>query len=274
MKNNQLKQWLFNKPILFTFIFVGLGLIFSVIHSIISMFVPIESSAPLAIMFILSFIFSVYYTIKKLPHDKMYRNDFVAIVNGGAFISIIFSLLILFVPHGPDAQTQALWLYATHPAIVITGMTALIFSGLYLSGIAISGIYAKYKRCREMGISPWKIILSMPFAFFMLWTPGYLLAEKSNKSNLQIKSAWYSKLNKWILNDFNNTLLVFLLILLFKTSFAGVSTMLLTLSLLVIYTLWYIKHKSDFVKNINNGYALTAVGINIAIIMAVLSLLI
>ena len=274
MKNNQLKQWLFNKPILFTFIFVGLGLIFSVIHSIISMFVPIESSAPLAIMFILSFIFSVYYTIKKLPHDKMYRNDFVAIVNGGAFISIIFSLLMLFVPHGPDAQAQALWLYASHPAIFITGMTALIFSGLYLSGVAISGIYAKYKRCREMGISTWKIILSMPFAFFMLWTPGYLLAEKSKKSNLQIKSAWYAKLNQWILNDFNNTLLVFLLILLFKTSFAGVSTMLLTLSLLVIYTLWYIKHKSDFVKNINNGYALTAVGINIAIIMAVLSLLI
>ena len=270
MKNNQLKQWLFNKPVLFSLMFIGLGLIFSIIHSLVSMVIPIESSLPLTLMFAFSFIFSAYYMIKKLPHDKMNRNDLVAIVNGGAFISILSSLLLLFVPNGQNAKTQVMLLYMMHPNIFMIGVVVITLIGLYLIGLAISGIYAKYKRCVEMGVSPWKIILSMPFAFLLLWTPGYLINDKAKKSNLLIKSQWYSKLNKWILKNANNTLLVFLLILLFKTTFAGIPTMLLTISLLVIYTLWYVKHKSGFIKNINNGYALTAVGINIAIVIAVL----
>ena len=208
--------------------------------------------------------------IKKLPHDKMYRNDLVAIVNGGAFISILSSLLLLFVPNGQDIKTKVLWLYVMHPTIFTIGVIILTLVGLYLIGLAIAGVYAKYKRCREMGISPWKIIFSMPFAFFLLWTPGYLIEEKTKKSNLQIKSKWYANLNKWILKNFNNTLFIFLLILLLKTTFAGIPTMLLTAALLIIYTLWYVKHKSDFIKNINNGYALTSVGINIAIVIAIL----
>ncbi len=270
MKNNQLKQWLLNKPILFTLMFIGLGVIFSIIHSLIAMVVTIESSILISLMFAFSFIYSVYYMIKKLPHDKMYRNDFVAIVNGSAFISILFSLLILFIPNVPDIKTKVLWLYVLHPTVFTVSIIVITLVMLYLIGVAISGIYAKYKRCVEMGITPWKVILSMPFSFLMLWTPGYLIAEKSKKSNLLIKSPWYSKLNKWVLRNFNNTLLIFLLILLFKTSFSGTPAFILTLSLLVIYTLWYVKHKSDFVKNINNGYALTAVGINIAIVIAVL----
>lgn len=270
MKNNQLKQWLFNKPVLFTLMFIGLGLVFSIIHSLIAMVITIESSLLLSLMFAFAFIYSAYYMIKKLPHDKMFRNDLIAIVNGGAFISILFSLLMLFVPNDPDIKTKVLWLYVMHPTMFTIGVIVLTLVGLYLIGLAISGIYAKYKRCADMGISPWKIILSMPFAFFLLWTPGYLIADKQKKSNLVIKSQWYSKLNQWILKNFNNTLLVFLLILLFKTSFAGLPTFILSISLLVIYTLWYVKHKSDFVKNINNGYALTSVGINIAIVIAVL----
>jgi hypothetical protein len=55
-----------------------------------------------------------------------------------------------------------------------------------------------------------------------------------------------------------------------KSVIAGLPTMILTVALLIIYTLWYVKHKSEFVKTINNGYALTSVGINIAVILAVI----
>ena len=51
---------------------------------------------------------------------------------------------------------------------------------------------------------------------------------------------------------------------------SGTPTLALSLILLGIYTLWYVKHKTDFIKNINRGYALTAVGINIAIIIVML----
>ena len=269
MKKTNLKQWLFNKPILFTLMFIGLSLAFSIIHSLISMVITIESSIFLYLMFGFSFIYSAYYMIKKLPHDKMYRNDLIAIVNGSAFISILFSLLVLFVPNNPDIGTKAAWFSVMHPTIFSVGIIVITFIVSYLAGLAISSIYAKYKRCVEMGISPWKIILSMPFTFLMLWTPGYLIEEKTNKSNLTIKSQWFSKLHKFVLKNFNNTLSIFLLIILLKLNF-GLLTTLLTLSLLIIYALWYTKHKSDFVKNINKGYALTAVGINIAIILAML----
>jgi hypothetical protein len=158
-----------------------------------------------------------------------------------------------------------------HPVIFNISVILFVLLALYLFGLAISGIYAKYKRCKEMGITPWKIFLSMPFAFFMLWTPGYLIEEKTKKSNLQIKSKWFGNFNKWVLSSFNNVLFVFLFLTICKTMIAGLPTMVLCAVLLIIYTLWYVKHKSDFIKNINNGYALTAVGINIAIILAVIS---
>jgi hypothetical protein len=60
----------------------------------------------------------------------------------------------------------------------------MIFVSLYLIGVALSGIYAKYKRATTLGIKPWKVILSMPFAFLLMWTPGYLIKDKDTKSVL------------------------------------------------------------------------------------------
>jgi hypothetical protein len=202
----------------------------------------------------------------------MSRHDFVAITNGCAFVSILFSLFTIpFFAYFKNLQEKILELYILHNSLFTVFVIALVIIALYLIGLSLSGLYAKYKRCNTIGISPWKIILSMPFAFFMLWTPGYLIEEKTKKSNLEIKSQWYSKFNNWVLSSVNNTLFVFLFIVLFKSLVAGVATLVLTTTLFVLYTLWYVKHKSDFIKNINNGYALTAVGINIAIILAVLS---
>ena len=144
-----------------------------------------------------------------------------------------------------------------------------MFVSIYLLGVSISGIYAKYKRAITLGTSPWKVILSMPFAFLLMWAPGYLIKDKEIKSETEIKSVWYNKLNKLVLSNFSNTLFAFLLLIFFKSLIAGTTTLVLTTILLIIYALWYTKHKSDFIKNINNGYALTAVGINLIILLAV-----
>ena len=109
----------------------------------------------------------------------------------------------------------------------------------------------------------------MPFAFLMLWTPGYLNEDKNKKSNVSIKSGWFAKINKWTASSFANAVYVFMLLILTKNVIAGTATFVLSVALLAIYLLWYMKHKSDFMKNINDGYALTSVGINLAIIFAV-----
>ena len=268
----QLKQWLLSKPIIFSLMFFGIMIVLAFLYSFIQAFLKFESFLPMYLIFGLSFISSVYYMIKKLPHDEMPQKDFIAITNGASIISIVSSIIAISALglFGPGIKTKLMMMYILHPTMFSIVSLAVSFISLYILGVAISGVYAKYKRATTMGISPWKVILSMPFAFLMLWTPGYLITEKNKKSNLVIKSKWYTRFNNWVMSNLSNTLLVFLLLLFIKSIIAGLPILILTTALLIIYTLWYTKHKSDFMKNINNGYALTSVGINIAIVLAVL----
>ena len=191
MKNLiQLKQWLFNKPVIFALMFFGLVTVLGVLYSVIQTFMNFETQTPLIFIFILSFVLSAYYMIKKLPHDKMPRNDLIAIANGASIISIAFSFITLsaFGVYEGSLRQNMMMMYLLHPTIFTIIVLSISLITLYLIGLAISGIYAKYKRATTLGISPWKVILSMPFAFLMMWTPGYLIEDKTKKSNLVIKS--------------------------------------------------------------------------------------
>lgn len=272
-EKTQLKSWLLTKPITFMLWFLILGLILSFGYSVIQSVFNFESMIPLYVLLVLTFILPACYMIQKLPHDKMNHSDFVAITNGAGIISIIASLVAILTVggYGKNIQRDMMILYVSHPTMFYILLSFIMLTSLYLIGLAISGIYAKYKRATTLGISPWHVILSMPFTFLLMWTPGYLIKDKEIKSGLEIKSHWYSKLNKWVLSNFGNTLFVFLLLIFFKSLIAGTATLVLAIISLIIYALWYTKHKSDFIKNINQGYALTAVCINLAILLAVIT---
>ena len=267
-EKTQLKSWLLTKPITFMLWFLILGLILSFGYSVIQSVFNFES-----MILALTFILPACYMIQKLPHDKMNHSDFVAITNGAGIISIIASLVAILTVggYGKNIQRDMMILYVSHPTMFYILLSFIMLTSLYLIGLAISGIYAKYKRATTLGLSPWHVILSMPFTFLLMWTPGYLIKDKEIKSGLEIKSHWYSKLNKWVLSNFGNTLFVFLLLIFFKSLIAGTATLVLAIISLIIYALWYTKHKSDFIKNINQGYALTAVCINLAILLAVIT---
>ncbi len=268
----QLKSWLFIKPMVFAFWCIILGILFGVAYALIQTFLNFESMIPVYLLCALAIIIPAYRMIKKLPHDNIGQNDFVAITNGVGLISIIasFAVLSLAAFYGFTFQRRMMALYLFHPTLFTILFSLMIFASLYLVGVAVSGIYAKYKRATTLGIKPWKVILSMPFSFLLMWTPGYLIKEKEIKSGLDIKCKWYSKFNKWVLSNSGNTLFVFLFILFFKSVGTGATLAFSTL-LLIVYTLWYVKHKSDFVKNIDKGYTMTAVGINVAVLLAVLT---
>lgn len=271
-EKTKLKSWLLIKPLMFTLWFLILGTILGFAYSFIQSIFNFESMIPLYILCALTFILPACYIIQKLPHEKMGQNDFVAITNGAGFISIIASLVAILTIgfYGENIQRDMLMMYILHPTMFYGILLFVFVTSLYLIGVALSGIYAKYKRATTLGISPWRVILSMPFTFLLMWTPGYLIKDKEGKSELEIKSSWFKKLNKWVLANFNNTLFMFLLLLFFKCVIAGTATLVLSALLLILYVLWYVKHKSDFIKNINKGYALTAVGINLAILFAVI----
>ena len=271
-QTNQLKNWLFNKPALFALLTFLLNSAIGITYAIVAGIFASQVVWPLAILLIGAFCWTTYYLIKKLPHDSMHRNDFIAITNGCCLISVLVPLTtILFL--GSDIQLikyKLMMLYFWHPVMVWLLVIFFILLYLYLLGVAISGVYAKYKRAVELGISKWKVLLSMPFAFLLLWTPGYLIPEKKQESNLAIKSKWFAKFNKWVVSDKTNTILVFLVLVLLRNMFAGTPTLLLTGFLLAIYALWVLKYKTSFLKNINQGYALTAIAINISAIIVVI----
>lgn len=272
-KKSSLLNWLFKKPLLFA----GLTFIISAAivlgYSLIVSLLNTTTAWPMYILLLMAFIWVVYYVIKKLPDSNMYHGDFVAITNGYSLIIIAISIITMLTTNKDVVllQRDIMWLYLLHPTMFWIVSTFILAIFLYMAGITVCGIYAKYKRAREIGISKWKIICSMPFAFLLMWTPGYLIADKKNNSALEIKTSWYKSFNKWVLSNSTNVLFAFLIFLLLKNTLAGLPVLGLTFVLLVIYALWNLKYKKDLIKILNNGYALTAVGINIAIIIVLLT---
>lgn len=273
-KQNQLKTWVLSKPLMFSVMFLGLGLILSLIFSAVQTVLNLDSMLIMYMCLVFTFVFSVWYLIKKLPHDDIHQNDFVAITNATSLIGILSSFIAILGlgSNGNALKMKIMMAYLMHPTIFFILFTLLLILSAYLLGVSIAGIYAKYKRCKTLGISTWKTILSMPFGFFLLWTPGYLFkGTTSVKPNLQIKCKWFSKLNDWVLANFNNTLVAFLFLLFCKCFITGIPTVIWSGTLLLLFALWYTKRKADFFKDIRHGYALTAVGINLALILAILT---
>ena len=268
-KTHSLCTWLFKKPLMFSLL--SFSVIFGVLflYSIIAAIFNITSTTPLIWLLIIAFCWTIYYMIKKLPHDDMYRDDFIAITNGCSLITVLISVLMLFSV-GYDVrilQYKIMWLYAYHPVMLwFIGVLSALLS-LYVIGVTISNIYAKYKRATQIGISKRMVIATMPFTFLLAWTPGYLIEDNKHNSNLQIKSKWYARFNKWVVKNSMNTLFTFLMFVLLNSVFSSPMSLLLTGLLLVIYALWNLRYKTKFMKDINQNYALVAVGINIAILI-------
>ena len=262
----QLKNWLFTKPVMFALLFLLANIVVWLIYMAIQAIFNTDSLLSFYILFAIAFVLCTWYTIKKLPHESLNQNDFVAVTNGVSITSV-FAGLVAVLLYGVGTKIP---FSATYGVIFVLFILLTLFA-LYLLGLAICGIYAKYKRATTIGISKWRVILSMPFGFLLMWTPGYLIKAQNTKPTLEIKCKWYTKFNKWVMASFANTLFAFLFFLLCKGLFAGTPTLLLYLPLLTIYGIWYlVKKKSNFIKDINNGYALTAIGINIAILVAIL----
>lgn len=269
---NSLRTWLFDKPIIFSLLSFAVTLAVVFLYSIVAAVFNISASTPLVVLLIAAFVWTIYFMIKRLPHNDMHRDDFIAITNGCSLITILIPLITLFAV-GYDArilQYRFMWLYAYHPVVLwFIGIFATLLY-LYVFGVTLSNIYAKYKRATTIGISKKMVIASMPFAFLLVWTPGYLISDNKRSSNLTIKSKWYAKFNKWVVKNSTNTLFMFLLFVLLNNLFSGALSLLLTGALLVIYALWNLKYKNKFIKNINQNYAWMAVGINIAILIIVI----
>ena len=273
-KTPTLLTWTIWTPLKFALISFAiitmLSLIYSVIHNIVFSNTPQMPSVVLGLTAI-GFIAGVYLSIRKLPHIKMDRPSFIAIHNAQVlWLFILFAISTYLLLSNQQEIMYGLMMYNganSGKFLLLIILIALYY--LFLFGLAIINFYVKIRRIQQFNIPTWKIVCSFPFGFGMLWTPGYLLETKHEKNPSQpIKSKWYSRITNWALGNQINTISMFVFITVLSGFFLGFTPILLTFTLALIFGLWSLQiGTKKFIKNMHQGYATTAVVINIIMII-------
>ena len=272
-KAPKLSTWLLWAPLKFSVIsFLGLT-VTTFIYTLFTNLVlktPVMPRTPLTILLILVIVACTYQTLCKIPKFKMDQRSFIGITNAQTTIAAVaFSISAYFI--FKYAQQILLHLVIleskTSIGLLLIGLTATIFC-LYLIGLLLCGVYAKYLRARELGIPAWKVICSMPLGFAAMWIPGYVFKEdNSKKSSIQINSKWYNRLLDWIVASKTNAIASFVIITLATIFFLGLNSALLTFILALIFGIWSLQIGTQkFLKNMGKTYSNIIVTINIILV--------
>ncbi|MFQ6703877.1 MAG: hypothetical protein ACLRFP_02220 [Alphaproteobacteria bacterium] len=270
MNTNTLKHWLVKTPIFFAIT----SFLFAIVVAILCGLILKDANPTMPIVGIaitITTLLSAILAIRRLGIHKMDRTGLTMIFNTEMLILAIasfvsFITLMKFIPF-------QIWLYNLMQStggiiFAIILATCIVLASLYVFGLTIVGLWAKFLRARTMNIPLWKIICSIPFGFDMIWIPGYFLPNKTDKKPiLNTNTNWILKLTNWTMTRPANAGLIFTSLIILTGLFSGISGTLLTLSMLMLFGIWAIQiGAKKFEKTIGNTYATTAVVINILII--------
>lgn len=266
-KSQSLLTWLLWHPLKFALIAFGLIVLISAVLNAMG----VSTDGPIAFGVIIAVVIATAITFWYMPRGNMDRRGFIALNNAQTLIAttIFWASAIIIATYQAQITNKLLWMATMQSGMFFTIFVLVGVFYMYLFGVSLTNLYTKYQRCREMGISPWKIILSMPFGFGLLWTPGYLLDDgNKNNSSVTISARWYERLTNWIMSNPIYTTLAFALIVIYSGFFAGFNAALLTLASAVVFAIWLrIAGLSGFRGAQNRTYAYVAIVVNIAIII-------
>ena len=266
-KSQSLLTWLLWHPLKFALIAFGLIILISAVLNAMG----VSTDGPIAFGVIIAVVIAAAITFWYMPRGNMDRRGFIALNNAQTLIAttIFWASAIIIATYQAQITNKLLWMATMQSGMFFTIFVLVGVFYMYLFGVSLTNLYTKYQRCREMGISPWKIILSMPFGFGLLWTPGYLLDDgNKNNSSVTISARWYERLTNWIMSNPIYTTLAFALIVIYSGFFAGFNAALLTLASAVVFAIWLrIAGLSGFRGAQNRTYSYVAIVVNIAIII-------
>ena len=222
------------------------------------------------ILLALGFICSIALQINSLPRAKMDQLSFISIHNtqtvllSGLFITSSY----LLARYAQQIMFYLFMLETRLSATFIITLTASLLFYLYLLGLAIANIYAKFRRIREFNVPTWKIICSMPFGFAALWTPGYIIKSTATKATaFTPKSKWMQRATNWICLRPANTIATFIAITTLSGFFFGFNAVLLTFSLTLIFGIWALQRGTkSFIQDMPRKYATASVIFNVALL--------
>ena len=274
MRNpKSLLSWLLLEPLKFaiiSLIFIFLFIFF------MNLIYSDANNLTMILLTLIASICSAAIVFPKLPNKNMTQHGFVALNNAQAIImSTLFMVAVLLINKYQTIIVQKLWLLNIkfNPIVIILTILAGLFL-LYLIGIFVINVYAKYIRCREMKIAPWQIILSMPFGFSLLWIPGYLLKEENKSiSAVSIHTKWYSNFTKKLINKPFYITLTFILITIYSGFFYGFNMVFLTLLSTTLFLIWFrITGLSKFRLQQRKLYSYIAIVLNVIIFVSLITL--
>ncbi len=274
-QNNGLLSWLVTRPIMFAIIaFVAMTAATLIAGQLA------RSAGPLAsILVVVAFLGAAAWLVRKLPGENINRRGFIEINNAQMFITsvafIISTLVIIYNAQTLMMRSLLLESQSTPAfiALIVALIVALAMFYLYLCGIFVANLYAKYRRIRAMGVGMWKTLATAPFGFAMLWIPGYLMPDASEKdTGRKSDRGWYGRLTDWIMSRNYRTAGVLVLLITMSGFTFGYPALLLTLGLGLIFAIWTSVVGTDRMrKNIGGAYATTAIVINVLTIVGVVT---
>ncbi|MBR4892104.1 MAG: hypothetical protein IKZ34_02920 [Alphaproteobacteria bacterium] len=260
-KTSTVLTWTLWTPLKFA-LFTGLIIsLFSIVFFLIFNTIAKTQTAYIFSL-ILGTVIGLFLSLRRLPKTQMDQKSFVAIHNAQ-----IVTLLLTFAVITKFA-VRIISNIPTNPlSLAFIALTIITF--FYLIGLTFISIYTNYLRIKQLNIPKWKILLSFPFGFDMLWIPGYFLQDKpSQKASTTIKSKWYAKATNWALSNSLNTAYAFIFITVLSLFYSGVTPMLMTFSFALLFGIWALKTgMKNFEKNMPKKYTTLAIIVNIAMII-------
>lgn len=272
--SQKLTSWLITRPALFAITsFVLISVISFLCALTIGQLLPgIIATTITGAAITLGFLTSIVILVRGLPAQNLDRRSFVAITTLQTLICAITAIMTTLMN---VVIYQRIFMYISSPVfIVISTLIALFY--IYVLGIFIGSLYAKYRRIRAMGVPMWRILCTIPFGFSMLWIPGYMLPAPTPKTpTLPIRPNAYARLIDWIISRPANTAIGFIALTLLSGFFFGFKTIIFTFAIAVTFTIWVIKTGAQkFREHIAGAYTWAAIGLNIILWIAMLILVI
>ena len=270
IQNNGLLSWLVTRPIMFAIIAFILMTGASAIAGLIGGRMVGVLANTLGIIALLG---ATTWLVRKLPAGNLDRRSFIAINNAQTFITSIVFIISTFIIYynAQNIMLRMLLLESHSKPSFIAIIIALALFYLYLLGIFIGNLYAKYRRIRAMGVGMWKTLATAPFGFCMLWLPGYLMEEPASKSTPSNSNGSYNRLTNWIMARPAHAAATLVLLIIMAGFTFGFNAILLTLGLGAVFAIWCAIVGTNKMRNSLNGiYSTTAIVINVLIIAGII----
>lgn len=267
--NTRLLSWMVSRPIIFALIAFVAMTAATAIAGMIGMSGMFANT-----LGVIALLGAITWLVRKLPAGNLDRRSFVFITNAQTIVtSIAFIASTIFIFYNAHAIMLRMFWMETHskPSFVAILVTAALFY-LYLFGIFIGNLYAKYRRIRTMGVGMWKTLATAPFGFCMLWIPGYLMEENApTKTDTDINRGWFNRLTDWIISRPSHAAGALVALIIMSGFTFGFNAILLNLGLGALFAVWYaIVGAQKMRDNLGGVYSTTAIVINILMIAGII----